>query len=1672
MSSNTNRELRDLLLARKYDVLQLETSSSQAHRDLYQAYVEYYNNIARANEVATYIKANAYSWFTTRFRHNYQQDYFEVFIKILDRRINLEHKLLIDNFERQQNYRKLYQQVIELTDPREKRALSELINIHRDYVQIPVQVVTYIEKMLKSQTRATYIVQLASDVVTLLKIKQNNPNELKVTLKTQLFKKLIEYNTFGLIVDPDNVQSMQLNQNNYIVDALSYGPIAGLVDGVGSISYNGTPYVDKGIKQYPGVRVDYRSGEVNQPPPLFAIYESQSLQVNEEVKQDTQIIKTVNFAGCDYLQVTFSATKGGQGDNGEQWVTFSPRIILQDKSGATRTINGTPVRGAWRGGEKVWDVNIKLNPNEQYPITLKIDRLEAILVGEENKSNSFTCKKITGYRERVPDYPGVAYVAQTYDSLVFDKDPKRTFLIKGRVVKVPDNYDSETRAYKGEWQGNFKEAFSDNPAWIIYDLLTNDNYGLGRVIQDKFINRYSFYQAAKYYDQTVTGGRPRYTCNLKIEKAEVGTKLIQQIAESCRSNIVEEGGVIHLRHDYLQKPIKTITNRDVLNGTFTRSKASLTSLAKRFVVNFTNPDNDYQSDTVVIEGVTDSHEANNEQQLTAYGCTNHAQALSFGLFSKRVQEEEGDLIDFTTDLRYNALKVGDVIQVADEEFIQRKSTGRFSIKYIGGGSQPERLLCMFIIEKSIDPIFTTIPVNCRISWLDSNGQTKAITFSSKLELIEFKGDSRAPEWDHLKGKAWTTKYSYYFKLDGKDVIPEDGSFLIWDDSYMLEEFKILNKTMDFDKGLIRFNGQRYSSSKYSYADKGNALEVFVPKNYTPALKQSNLTDVSATYIRENRNNVILISWIDSAKTENNTIKYNVFVKNNAGVIIEQRSNVDTTNVKINSTRFIVGETYTVEVCPIYGGVIQDANIQIANVTIDTTPYQPIHPSILVAREHNQYNANVDTPIEDLIKNVVIGDSLVIVEKVKPQAPAAAGDLFKLNLQWNIPHNSPTATHYKIFLSKNQADLVNDHIEIEPFITVAASDVLYVSPSNPTANKYTIVLNFSEEEIERLFVFSTPNSKTYQGQTYIAIRAYNENLDLDSTSERGKTSGDYVREQAFKYSIDLACTTKIASNFSDVVVPGLNVGNYVNGSIRGALIDWEENNEENIGGYFENHYPPLEITISNNNPDTDVSGYLRRVDVLVNGQVQTYLNSPQLNVGNVEKVGVAPGVNFMQRYTRQQYIEAIQRNLASRGLRYEIQVVIHTPFGTRHRFTRNLGSTQITAENPNDVVEVKESLSSLFITLKNDTPNATKTNSLVINGNVISLAALNYSSEMHEIVPYEFDLYFNGQVVELNSKYPQMNFNELEIGEYSYRIVKRNIYGATKTFEGTARVTAQEHRLNYPIELPQTLIKQGTLGNQPNAISPNVSVVKTENGFILNTDLASEYSWAQYFNTNKWTSIEDVQLDFNRITNQPREHADYTFTKKTLINSRIYTGWIELPFNEVYKGEFAMSGSCKTYGNNVWISLTGSYSSSDGLSPEHIKQNGYKLPDGEVVSFTTRYITTNRFDQKTNRPFFFIRILIEGDGAITEFNNTKVNYKLDYFTASGEVDVSDVATVTLSSKFVNITGARVTSVSNNDYKASISYVDTGYANAITVTVRDKYSQPAQEPIKVTYIVEGY
>lgn len=478
---------------------------------------------------------------------------------------------------------------------------------------------------------------------------------------------------------PESGRSKQLVK---IVEVISEGEIQGFGatnggfaegDGEKSIYFDNTPVRNQdNSHNFNNVQWQGRTGSQNQA--LLAGFDTteKEVSVSTEVKKTTPITRTITDPKVNRVRLTLGVSSlFYQNDNGDTHGSNVDFKITVGNRVHNLTINGKYSSQYLR--------NLVIDNLPRTPFTIKVERVQA-----DSTSQRLQNKTIWASYTEIIDhqftYPNTALIGIKFDSEYFSNIPTRTYDVLGIKVKVPSNYNPTTRQYSGLWDGSFKIAWTDNPAWILYDIVTNKRYGLGKRLGDFGADKWALYQVAQYCDQLVPDGfgnrEPRFTCNVWLTEQRSAYDVINDICSIFRAMPVWNGTTLTVIQDRPSDPVWTYTVANVIGG-FSRQYSAMKARHNAIQVEYKDKENNYET---AIEYVSDDDAIRkyglNLKKVQAFGCTSRGQAYRTGRWILETERLETETITFTVGAEGLMHLPGDIIKVADSYYAGTEIGGR------------------------------------------------------------------------------------------------------------------------------------------------------------------------------------------------------------------------------------------------------------------------------------------------------------------------------------------------------------------------------------------------------------------------------------------------------------------------------------------------------------------------------------------------------------------------------------------------------------------------------------------------------------------------------------------------------------------------------------------------------------------------------------------------------------------------------------------------------------------------------------------------------------------------------------------------------------------------------------------------------------------------------------
>ncbi|MFC2558961.1 MAG: host specificity protein J, partial [Haemophilus seminalis] len=479
---------------------------------------------------------------------------------------------------------------------------------------------------------------------------------------------------------PDSLRS---SQRLRAIGLISLGPIKGPANKWKSTYFDNTPIQnangvddnDESSFNFKNTEIAYTLGTQDQMPLQGFEMSEREVSVGAEIKNVTPVTRTVIDPDVTRLRITCGVSAlFSQNENGDtEGTSVSLEILINGQSRTVKNISGKSSSRFYRSY-----IIDNLPPK---PFTITVKRLTADSKSQRLQNGTHW----VSYTEIIDtklSYPNMALIGIKTDSRYNPNFPNVNLLLYGRLVKVPSTYNPETRTYApGIWRGDWKEEWTDNPAWIFYDLVTNSLAGLGKRIGEYGLDKFQLYQIAKYCDELVDDGyggkEPRMVSNLWITEQRDAYNVLSDMASVFRSIAVWNGTQFSAIQDRTSDPVCLYTQSNVVDGKFSRQFAAGKTIFTAVEVEYADERNFYQK---AVEYVADDlmidRYGYNVKKITAYGCTSRGQAHRYGKWVLETSRLEQCTITFVVGRQGLLHLPGDIIEIADNDFAGKTLGGR------------------------------------------------------------------------------------------------------------------------------------------------------------------------------------------------------------------------------------------------------------------------------------------------------------------------------------------------------------------------------------------------------------------------------------------------------------------------------------------------------------------------------------------------------------------------------------------------------------------------------------------------------------------------------------------------------------------------------------------------------------------------------------------------------------------------------------------------------------------------------------------------------------------------------------------------------------------------------------------------------------------------------------
>ncbi|WP_096952077.1 phage attachment tail tip protein J [Escherichia coli] len=479
----------------------------------------------------------------------------------------------------------------------------------------------------------------------------------------------------------DNLKSTQMMS---VIDAIGEGPIDGPVKGLQSILVNKTPLTDTdGNPVIHGVTAVWRAGEQEQTPPEGFESSGSETVLGVEVTRAKPVTRTITSANIDRLRVTFGVQSLVETTSKGDRNPSSVRLLIQlQRNGNWVTEKDVTINGKTTS-QFLASVILDNLPPRPFNIRMVRETADSTTDQLQNRTLWSSYTEIIDVKQC---YPNTAIVGMQVDAEQFGGQQMTVnYHIRGRIIQVPSNYDPEKRTYSGIWDGSLKPAYSNNPAWCLWDMLTHPRYGMGKRLGAADVDKWALYAIGQYCDQMVPDGfggtEPRMTFNAYLAQQRKAWDVLSDFCSAMRCMPVWNGQMLTFVQDRLSDVVWPYTNSDVVvddNGVgFRYSFSALKDRHTAVEVNYTDPQNGWQTSTELVEDPEAIlRYGRNLLKMDAFGCTSRGQAHRAGLWVIKTELLETQTVDFTLGSQGLRHTPGDIIEICDNDYAGTLTGGR------------------------------------------------------------------------------------------------------------------------------------------------------------------------------------------------------------------------------------------------------------------------------------------------------------------------------------------------------------------------------------------------------------------------------------------------------------------------------------------------------------------------------------------------------------------------------------------------------------------------------------------------------------------------------------------------------------------------------------------------------------------------------------------------------------------------------------------------------------------------------------------------------------------------------------------------------------------------------------------------------------------------------------
>lgn len=591
------------------------------------------------------------------------------------------------------------------------------------------------------------------------------------------------------VIAPDSAQSKTYIK---ILYGLSEGEVEGLANGLQSVYLEETPLQNPaGGWNFEGVQADFRHGTNDQTHIEGFPDISSETAINVELKSDSPWVRSLTNTDLDAIRLRFKwgPLREQNAENGDvKGVVIQYAVDLQTDGGTWTEVLNTQIADKTSANyERSHRIDL---PKAGTGWTIRVRRITPNSTSEYISDKMYV-DALTEVIDLKLSYPNTALLGLQYDAETFSNVAKVAVDLKGIKLQVPSNYDPVARTYSGMWDGTFKRAYTNNPAWIYYDICTAKRYALGDRLTSAMLDKWSLYRLAQYCDQMIDDGKggqePRFTCNVYLQSTEDAYVILSKLAGVFRAISYWDGNSIVCDADIPQDTYFTYTRANVIDGMFEYSGTRARDRHTVAKVAWDNPANHYKTEYVYVRDEAAIAKLGVRMaEIDAWGCTSEGQAQRAGLWALKSEQLETRTVSFKVGLDGYIPQPGRVIEIADELFAGRANGGRIS----------------------------KVSANLRTITLDRDDVV--CRAGDRLVVNGEDGKSQARIVSSVNGRNITVTTAF-------DSVAAENVWVVDAQDLKTMKFRVMSITQD-DKHQFSITGLQYESAKYDAIDFGAFID--------------------------------------------------------------------------------------------------------------------------------------------------------------------------------------------------------------------------------------------------------------------------------------------------------------------------------------------------------------------------------------------------------------------------------------------------------------------------------------------------------------------------------------------------------------------------------------------------------------------------------------------------------------------------------------------------------------------------------------------------------------------------------------------------------------------------------------------------------------------------------